>query len=282
MQNKVYFQFPARQEGTIADNGIKYARPYIVFGNEATNASGTITMAQPSDADYLILGNIKYIFKTTLGNDPNQIKIGADLTETINNLISGVDATASGEGTSYSTGTLKNNQIEAVKDDAEANNINITAKKAGEYGNYILIDSNITGFSIIKAMSDGLDGLVPRIGKAYTFKNENEVLQGGNGIFAGISFYTGDTPNMNYYNNDKGLEVPNGSSLAIGTIASINVRVYNTIQVGYIGAYDINTGDIYGYEKEADIPENQKVIPNSKFLNGSASGELATIRIVTQ
>jgi len=105
-----------------------------------TSVASTITLTVSGSVvnnSTVVIGNTTYKFKTTLSTNPtvaNEVLIGANAEASIDNLVLAITGGATA-GTNYSTGTIKNTEVTAVK--ATAATMTVTALTAGTTGNYI-------------------------------------------------------------------------------------------------------------------------------------------------
>lgn len=104
----------------------------------STSSTTTLTVSgSVVNNSVVTIGSTTYKFKTTLSTNPttaNEVLIGANAEASIDNLVLTITHGAT-EGTNYSTGTIKNTQVTAVK--ATASTMTVTALTSGVDGNYI-------------------------------------------------------------------------------------------------------------------------------------------------
>lgn len=99
-------------------------------------ASGIFTLTDnPSDTETVTLGSITYEFVTTLSS-ANDVLIGADLEETLDNLEAAINGGA-GEGTTYGSGTTPNTAATAENGVPTVGQLTATAISPGTSGNSI-------------------------------------------------------------------------------------------------------------------------------------------------
>jgi hypothetical protein len=79
------------------------------FATALLTSNGTA----PANNDQVAIGDITYVFKTTLTGSPDEVLIGASAAAALDNLKSAVNTTA-GEGTTYGTGTATNTLVTAT------------------------------------------------------------------------------------------------------------------------------------------------------------------------
>lgn len=98
-------------------------------------ASVTLTgTANPADAETVAIGGKTYRFKNTTAQ-ANDVKIGAALTDTLDNLKAAVNASGTGDGTDYHTGTTANANVDAGT--KTATTLLFTAEAVGTAGNSV-------------------------------------------------------------------------------------------------------------------------------------------------
>lgn len=127
-------------------NAVAAAKILTFTGNAADNETVTI-------------GATEYTFKETLAA-AYDVLIGASASDTIDNLIAAINK-ATGEGTTYGTGTVANASCSAVK--ADTDKLVATARTKGVAGNSIVIGktvANATWASGAVVLSGGVDGTV--------------------------------------------------------------------------------------------------------------------------
>lgn len=104
--------------------------------DKAIAAVGTLTFtANVADADTVTIGAQVYTFEDAALDAANEVDLGADLDASIDNLVAAINASASGDGTQYATGTTENADVSAVR--GAGNTIIVTAKTAGVAGNSV-------------------------------------------------------------------------------------------------------------------------------------------------
>lgn len=118
----------------------------ITAGTNNTQATGTLTdstNAKPTNGDTVTIGAVQYTFATTLtAGTANQIKIGSNGDNSLQNLIFAINGTGT-PGTNYSDATVKNLQVVAGALSAHA--FVITAIVGGSVGNLIATTAVSTG-----------------------------------------------------------------------------------------------------------------------------------------
>lgn len=107
-------------------------------------ASGTITFTGAPVADEtFVVGATTYTFKAAAGA-ANTIKIGANVTETAENVVAAINA-AAGAGTLYGTGTVTNASASASN---AAGVVTVLARVAGTAGNSIVLTESATNTTV--------------------------------------------------------------------------------------------------------------------------------------
>ena len=109
------------------------------------DATGLLTITtQPADGDTATIGFKTYTFKTTLTGAANEVARGAAATNSRDNLVSAVNASA-GSGTTYGTGTVANTSATAA---ASGANVALTSIAHGASGNSVMTTVVSTGSHI--------------------------------------------------------------------------------------------------------------------------------------
>lgn len=108
----------------------------------ATKA-GTFTAAGTA-ADTIDVGGTQYTLQAAVGTTANEVKIGADLTATRDNLVAAIMAGA-GSGTVYGSNTVKNTDARAVASGTDS--IAVSACVPGAIGNQVALAEASTAFS---------------------------------------------------------------------------------------------------------------------------------------
>lgn len=123
---------------------------------ELVAATGTLTFSgQPLDTETVTIGSVTYTFQTVLTAVANNVLIGADAGESIDNLRAAVNQEA-GEGTIYGTGTVFNPDI--FGSILPGSLMLATARVAGTAGNSLATTETLTNGSWGGAtLSGGLD-----------------------------------------------------------------------------------------------------------------------------
>lgn len=104
-------------------------------------ARNSISMeSNPSFSDTITVGDITYTFVAS-ADDPNDILVGADIGETLQNVVYAINASGGTEGTEWGTGTTANEDVSAALSDSGLEVI-LTAKESGTDGNSIVLTTN--------------------------------------------------------------------------------------------------------------------------------------------
>jgi len=105
-------------------------------------SKGTLILSViPSNNDTITIDSITYTFQTTLTNYAYNVLIGANTSETIDNLILAITA-STGVGVKYGTGTIAHTKVTTTK--VNDTNLYIIAKTPGTIGNLISTTSMLT------------------------------------------------------------------------------------------------------------------------------------------
>jgi hypothetical protein len=134
-------------------------------------STGVITLTGngiPNNEDSLTVGSVVYAFATALSTGPtvpNEILIGSDGEDTLNNVRAALQAGA-GIGVKYSTGTVENSDVDvpevaAVDGDAT---LGIFARVGGEAGDAIVLDDDANNVVTPGFLSGGEDGTPGAVG----------------------------------------------------------------------------------------------------------------------
>lgn len=119
-------------------------------------ATGTLTFtANALDTEQVTLGGTTYTFQATLVDAANNVQIGADAEESLDNLKAAVNLEA-GAGTKYGTGTAMNPDAQLT--DLPDEQVLATASTPGASGNSVTSTTTVTGASWTGAtLSGGAD-----------------------------------------------------------------------------------------------------------------------------
>ena len=123
---------------------------------ELVSATGTLTLSgQPLNTETVTLGSVTYQFQTVLTAVANNVLIGADAEESLDNLLAAIIQEL-GEGTIYGTGTVFN--PDAFATDVTGTLLLATARVAGTAGNAKVTTETLTNGSWSAAtLLGGLD-----------------------------------------------------------------------------------------------------------------------------
>lgn len=141
----------------LAGNLVTRTRYSVVF--DGVHASGTITnsSAVPGASDTVTIGGQAYAFKSTLAS-AYQVKIGADIPETMDNLLKAINGTGV-DGTNYYAGTLANPNVYATA--GATGIVNVIAMYPGTAGNLITLAKSGTNLAVSAAtLAGGTNGTV--------------------------------------------------------------------------------------------------------------------------
>ena len=109
----------------------------------AVAASGYIDFTvQVADAETVTLNGQAYTFEDAAIDTAFEVDIGANLAESLDNLIAAVNAGA-GSGTAYGAGTTANADVYAYK--GAGNRVHFVARTAGTAGNALTLATTVTG-----------------------------------------------------------------------------------------------------------------------------------------
>lgn len=119
-------------------------------------ATGTYTLtANAVGNDFVEIDGIRYTFRTTLAPPTaNDVLIGALATNTLDNLVSAINASA-GAGTTYGTGTIAHPTVTAAA--GAGDTVVITAKTAGAAGSLIITTDMGDGYWTTPTLIGGVD-----------------------------------------------------------------------------------------------------------------------------
>jgi hypothetical protein len=121
-------------------------------------AAGAFAFAtNVANDDTVVIGDITYTFKTT-PNAVYTVDVGADLDTSIGNLVAAINASGTAGLTTYYTGTLANPYVTAAADLAN-DEIDLTARYAGDWINALRLDSTHPGANEITAASTCFSGV---------------------------------------------------------------------------------------------------------------------------
>jgi hypothetical protein len=134
----------------------------IDISSFAVAAQGLLTLggAKPGNTETITIGTRVYTWKTTLTAAVDEILIGLNVDDCIDNLVAALNHTGV-EGTQYSTGTVINTQVTATKDSGTA--MTLTAKVPGLAGSSIATTTtmadgaNIFDSTTLGVKTEGVD-----------------------------------------------------------------------------------------------------------------------------
>lgn len=124
-------------------------------------AAGAIVAASASldgitiaNGDTVTIGAQTYTFKTALTAPavPNEVKVGASDSISLDNLIAAINA-AAGSGSTYGTGTVANADVTAAA--GAGDTMDIAAKLSGAAGNGIALSATLTSGSWNRTTTEG-------------------------------------------------------------------------------------------------------------------------------
>jgi len=120
-------------------------------------ATGVLTLtANPIANEYVEIDGSRYTFRATLsGAVANDVLIGATASDTIDNLIAAINASA-GAGTTYATGTVVHPTVTAAV--GAGDTMGLVAKTAGAASSLIVTGESLTqGFWTTPTLIGGVD-----------------------------------------------------------------------------------------------------------------------------
>jgi len=108
-----------------------------------TLAKGTLTFTDnPLDTETVTIGSRTYIFQTALVDSADNVLIGTNASDSLDNLINAVVATAASEGVTHGTGTVVHPDVTASTFDGDT--MVAEAREDGLAGNLIAITATVT------------------------------------------------------------------------------------------------------------------------------------------
>lgn len=146
---RIWFDMAA----TIASGSITYGTPAV-----AVAATGTLTLsANPSNNETVTIGATTYTFKTTLSVSPtaNEVLIGSNASDTIDNLINAVNDSGIGEGSQYGSGTTANASASAAA--GAGDTMVLTALVAGYNVSIATTETLVNGSFGVATLTGGLN-----------------------------------------------------------------------------------------------------------------------------
>lgn len=103
---------------------------------QAVAAQGTLTFTgQPADAETVVIGGQTYTWETAAIDVADEVAVGADVAESISNLVSAINTGASGSGTIWGAGTTQNSDVTARKGPGDT--LIVTARTPGTAANSV-------------------------------------------------------------------------------------------------------------------------------------------------
>lgn len=144
LENAPFIQFP---DDDVAYQTVDGLTPVDEDFVEAAFVPATETLTltgQPLNTETVVLGATTYTFQTSLVDTANNVQIGADAEESLDNLLAAVNLEA-GAGTKYGTGTAQN--VEAFMVDLPDEQVLAQARVPGAAGNSIVTTETLTNGS---------------------------------------------------------------------------------------------------------------------------------------
>lgn len=130
---------------------------YLQFlDGDGSHATGTLTLTgQPLDTETVTINGTVYTFKTTL-SVAYDVLIGADMNESLDNLVAAINADPAVENIAYKSGTLENVYVFADSPNYTLHTMRIVARLGGTDGNaYTLADTLTNGSWSAATMAGG-------------------------------------------------------------------------------------------------------------------------------
>lgn len=140
------FPTPFVSVGPVGIWGQTPAGTYAPIGiTTPTAATGVLTLSSNAVAgETVTIGQQKYTWAASANvQTPNIVKIGADASTSIDNLIAAINATAASQGSLYSFNTIPNTQVTAAV--GAGDTMGATAITAGANGNLIATTETMSG-----------------------------------------------------------------------------------------------------------------------------------------
>jgi hypothetical protein len=193
---KAGYSYQVGQSDTMQSGamGIDPATFLVMTAFGATAATGTFTVGagNAQNNNTVTIGTRTYTFRTTLSSGPtvpNEILIGATVTETATRLVAAIMGTA-GEGSTYSIGTLPHPQVSATN---TAGVVTITSRLLGVAGNSLALSAVGANLTVSGAtLTGGANGTVLTEGTHYTMNFDTGFLSFINPSPGGIVNGTAD------------------------------------------------------------------------------------------
>lgn len=162
-----------KANGTLAFADIPANTNTVVIGNKTYTFKTALTEAAATgvltatgnfvDSETVTIGSRTYKFTVNLSTPAvvNEVKIGANASASLDNLIAAINH-AAGEGTTYSTGTVVHADVTAAAGDGDT--MNVTAKVKGVAGNSIASTVAAASCSFgAAALANGADAVANEI-----------------------------------------------------------------------------------------------------------------------
>ena len=127
-----------------------------VSGSAAGAATGTVTfsVAVASAAETVTIGGRVYTFRAAVDEIADEVLAGSTFTESAENLVAAINATAAGSGTTFGSLTTQNTDVRATLSGAV---ITLHALDAGDEGNGIALAKSGTNIAVSGATLSGGD-----------------------------------------------------------------------------------------------------------------------------
>lgn len=254
--------------GTLSTDALKSVVASKVYGtaySAATTATGSIIVdSVPSASATITIGDIEITFVSTTPADIYEIDV--------------TGATAAGIASAMVIAINQSPDVAAAINEGDSAEIDLTARNAGAAGNSIPVASESAAFTIT-AMSGGADGVStanPKIGNAFTFNSDGDVVMGGTGAFAGILI---NPHNHAVYDNlNATLEIPDSSIGSLARAGYILVTMSTDASVGQAVYYAQGTGVLGA----GSASGTNTAIAGAKVTRGGAAGSLVEISLIPQ
>lgn len=215
---------PTQNVYTLPAPAQQVVRAYITIST-AASIIGTFT-GQPNDGDTItitppfspVITPPVYTFKNTIDNTVyGQVKIGATLAATIQNLTDAINGLPSSQGVTFSLPTWANQAVTAT---CTSTTITLKAKQPGTAGNAIAISESTTNFTWAGSLlTGGADdstqelSIGPLLGGAYDLG----WTPGSSSVQLQIQPAANTTLGVEYYSSMSGLiQISNGAASALG------------------------------------------------------------------
>lgn len=98
--------------------------------------------------DTVVIGNQTYVFKASVTTTANQVKVGTDLSTSIDNLVAAINKAAGG-GSTYGSATVANPYVTATK--SGTTKLSLAARGAGSWVNGLYLAATAPGANDIAA-----------------------------------------------------------------------------------------------------------------------------------